>query len=521
MVARAEQQIYSQEEQRQLDELSSREFIHQKTIEIIKEEGLWDEGYAKLLEQEGVVDRLQEVIAYAFNVMRRPAQVFWEREGKIGESEAQKRLERAIFNFYALTAPAIEPDNIATITSAEKYTGLESLSRQEKIWTSQASRFIVSHNQLEPESIQQQEDEKEKQSLQKIHNDIERWFGPAGLLVHTAVASWAIQATVERMQEFTASVPAEEQTKWQKYLKEINPKQARIWLNLHDMGRLITHDTIQHSVFTHVIAEMGGIPHELFYDYDLPSILQFKEVEPLGGEYIVPVLQDSEPQNDYESRVIQSRVQYINSILEKLEEMSAENPQYENPVAVLFFWLIDAFTKLYDVRSHEPIASFQGIINNKAVKEKFGYFANLQPGDHEMMFNARASYRGNQGANSAQDKINLYYLRQYELAESVFTWIDQTLHIPKKLLWQLILDFTTVTDSFLDQNGDFRYEWVETEKRQWTDVSPEAHRASRKKNIQDLLNQGVPLKIFNQSELQQIFSTEELEKLKSLSSSQS
>lgn len=498
------------------ERLKSIDFIRRKAEEIIREEGIWSDEVEQLMDNEAFVVRLREVISYAHQLMYEPAVNFYKREGKVGESDQLKKLEQAVFNFYALTAPSADPSTISTITSAEKFTGLPNTSRnKESIWTSQQRQFQVSPEKLNKTYIDSLPEGPEKNQLRRIQIDIDRWFGPAGLLLHTAVASWAIQATLERMQHYTRQLPENEQSEWHKYLLEVNAKQARVWLNLHDMGRLVTHDPIQHGVFTHVIAEIAGIPHELFYDYDLPSILQFKEDKPLVEEYQVPEKTEAESEQEYEKKVVESRVHYIDKILRELKKMSEQNPQYENPVAVLFFWLIDAFTKLYNVESGEPIASFQGLINNKQVKKRFGFYANLQPGDHKMMFAARAQYRGVQSkeASAQQDAVTLYYLRQYELAESVFTWIDQKLHIPRKLLWQLILDFTAVSDEFLDQNGDFHYNWIETSKRQWSDTTPETHSKQRKQMILGLLEQGIPLSTFERTEIDALFSPEEQSRL--------
>src|SRR5690606_23880767 len=185
---------------------------------------------------------------------------------------------------------------------------LSSLSREETLWTSQMRRPRVRKLQLSDEYLnllatEGNTVEEKEQNLQlreeliRLREDIERWFGPAGLLLHTAVASWSIHTTVENLQRYTLhQIPKENRNKWHDYLLEMSPKRARIWLNLHDLGRLVTHDPYDHAVLTHVISEMAGLPRELYNDYDLPNILELGNETPVVAEFVPPQKTDDEPQ---------------------------------------------------------------------------------------------------------------------------------------------------------------------------------------------------------------------------------
>ncbi len=463
----------------------------------------------KLLENEALVSRLQEVTQLAHKTLSKPGNKYAKLENTPSALPALQDWEIAVFDFYALSAPAIDITAVPAIMRAEKHTGLKSLSRSPIIWTSQASRFQVEKSSLESP---------ETDRMVALREDIERWFGPAGLLLHTAVASWSIQTTVENLQRYVKSeVPENDRNRWHEYLLRMSSQRARIWLNLHDLGRLVTHDPYLHAVLTHVICEAIGLPRYLYSDYDFPNILEFGSEISLVPEFELPEQMEHEGKTEYTARVNQKRVSYVDSSLELLEKMSEEDDQYENPVSVLVFWLVDAYTKLYDVREERTLASNTGIIDSRKIVEEFGHYANLQPGDEQALFFGRFFYRLKQtcgrdlsGLSSTEvrayltDKIEtaeseedkkiyqgelknyLYYSRQYEFARSIFVWLQEKLGIPNQLLWNLIFEFTQRNDKHLDPNGDFNHHPANPHTDIWKATTKSELARKRAKSLEEI-----------------------------------
>ncbi len=480
--------------------------LFQKRIaEIIKQDNLLsDEDAQEILSDTQILARLNHVGRYAYQLLHDIGNQVARNVNTTHGTLYFRRWEQAVFTLYALTAPAFEL--YPAIIEAEKNSGLKSLNREENnstgldstsVWTSQPPLYQFSRAELSASHLEYlrkqaktDEDIEHIEKLERIKEDVNRWFGPAGLLTHTAVASWAMETSVRNLQKFISQEIAEDQQNtWHEHVQEMNPLLGRAWLNLHDIGRLITHDPHMHAVLTHVISRLADIPVSLFEDYDLPNILQFGNQDPLVPEFIEPPKNTWETSEEYANRVRELRVSYTNSILRMLMK-NEETPDahlqektqptietYDNPVAVLIFWLIDAYTKMYDIRQQRTLSSVTEPLDARKIKNDFAHYANLQPGDENSLFLGRFMYRLSQGDGSLENlsekeqKMYRYYSRQYELARSIFQWLQTSLGIPDKLIWKLIFSFTHQTRKFLDSNGNFAYYYDSPPKDLWLSVS--------------------------------------------------
>lgn len=453
------------------------------------------------------VERINQLVLYAAKTFRAPVQAY-ERankayrdnpspENRARNQAALREAETAIMHFYLLTMPTLNPD-IPVIRKAETtYPDLPQVCRvpdnpkELSIWNSQPNSLRFIHrSQLQRDSDSADPDVRSRSEW--LLKDIKNWVGPDGLVLHTGTAAWGIEHLAYNIQQFLGprdqGTDKSETPSPEDMARELDPDLMRIWLLFHDLGRLVTHDSFHHAAFSQLIPHLVGLDPILFKDFDAPTILLFDTPNPLmeppnmdeDGDSMDATTDDVTSPMSQNTR---KRVAFIDEALHQLQSNIPEGyfsgDANFNPLAVLLFWYIDAYTKLVNIGDHSP-AEWDRLYP----KEQHRSLFLRQPGDEGDFLAQRASHylrdelnqldskkREELGVNADADHLPLtiatvkklglepkkeeqalYYLRQTELARGIFEWLHHRLGMDESIIWMVFFNISDVSRALLDNN---------------------------------------------------------------------
>lgn len=466
-----------------------------------EQQHILNEYFGKLTpeQEQDAIDRLNDLCDMAEKTF---APILRSLEGA-PKDEQLEAFEKQFFNWMALVMPSVGPKS-SWLRKVEAETGIQNINHGDRIWTSQSvGRYMTS-------------EEIEQNPTLKL--DAQGWQETSGLLIHTAAAAWGIQRFVKIIQDNIRGMKESgiELNERQNNTLKLDPKIMRIWLLFHDALRTFSHDTFVHAAALPLFARLMNLPTEYLEDYDLPEIMGFMHTNPEKHNGAGNMPEGLPPfkvegfMRDNPQLLMQNGNFYIEKVLELLEQKNLDNTPKEG---VLFFWIIDAYSKLQPftemnsttdaVPAHKSNFAFpsQSAIEKhfntwleqaREEEERTGVFpsehftqaqarietirqalkglynrpsfrsSNRQPDDTNDLFLGRYIARAELGAKNT-DKMYLYYSRQNDMAFAVFDWIRVTLNMDKEDLWKFFFELTEINHRMLDDNNKFSYAWSDGE----------------------------------------------------------
>lgn len=422
-------------------------------------------------------------------------------------NEQLQEFESRFFQWMALVMPYVG-EKSQWLQSVEETTGLQNINHGEHMWTSQVNNTFLTSEQVIGNP--------------NLKRDTEGWQGSSGLLIHTAAAAWGIERFVKIIQDNMTQMEAKgmpltkEQKERMTGVLELDPRTMRIWLLFHDAMRTLSHDTFVHAAALPLFGKLMNLPEEYLKDFDLPEILGFMHPDPekVNGagnmQSGLPPFKVENYMRDNPELLMQMGGYYIERLLELLKEKNVDDTPNEG---ILFFWIIDAYSKLQPVTelkssqevipAHKSNFAFpsqasvesqleQRLADLQAEETADGVFptpyyeqtrekidiirqsltgiyksknfnsSNRQPNDTNDFFLGRLFARLMQGSQNDQE-MYLYYSRQNDMAFAVFDWIRLMLNMDKEDLWKFFFELTEISHKMLDENDQFVYQYTPTE----------------------------------------------------------
>lgn len=447
-------------------------------------------------QEKDVFTRLNELCSMAEKTF---APLLRSFEGTPSDEQLQQ-FERKFFQWMALVMPYIGKKS-AWLQQTETETGLINTNHSDHIWNSQATnRYLTEAELLQNKDLTQ---------------DVRGWQESGGLLIHTATAAWGIERIITIVQHNLSLMKNDGKTlnKHQENVLTIDGRIMRFWLLFHDAMRTLSHDAFTHAALLPLFGKLLGLPDTFLKDYDLPETLGFKSANPQDVNKTatmqegLPVFKITREMRKDPQALLESGSGYVEKVLTLLKE---KFPQ-EGPVeSILFFWVVDAYSKLqplkqldsFDQRTKEHQSNFafpsqeavlahleqqlhnarleEGIddgatpsqsylklqqhVNNvrgilsALYRNPHFRFSGRQLDDTNDFLMGRLYDRKRFGSPNEQEMYN-YYSRQNDMAFAIFDWMRLALDLNKKDIWKFFFELTEVSINFLDEDQTFQYQY--------------------------------------------------------------